>query len=322
MLPLLLGAFAVIHTASALLTPTGYTPTGKEIYTVPPGSRVAAHSASQIEVLGPDGTVLHTFSNTASASRRQDYNVHLAQAFYDCGVDASTGAPTQITAFNATFVVPPIPENYESQFLFIGPGIEGFDPATNESLGIYQAALQYGASEYQGGAFWTVYAVYVGPTFFITPSPANLSALSSRQEDQPVVKPGDTLTASIFYDPDGFQIAGTPPRVWYEALFVGTDAPEYVPGYLETSFSAPPSLVRPMIVLQEEGMFEAADYPRGGLVFEDIQLVLNASTTTPGTEPEISWTVLVDPTTDVEVEVLVDGGVDAKIGIVFPDSSN
>ncbi|KAF7317192.1 hypothetical protein HMN09_00454100 [Mycena chlorophos] len=332
MLPLFLAALVSLHGASALLTPTGHSPSGKEIYTVPRGSRIAAYSASQIEVLAPNGTLLHTFSNSGSPSkgpirRQQDDNVYLAQAFYDCGVDASTGNATQLTALNATFVVPPLPENFDSQFLFIGPGIEGFDPVTNESVGIYQTALQYGASPYQGGAFWTLYAIFEGSTFFVTPGPASPSSsesesLASRQNTQPIVNPGETYTAAIVYDPEGPQLPGQPPiRVWYEGVYVGPNVPDSgTPGSLEISFSNPPSLVRAMILLQEEGVSEAADYPAQGLLFDDVQLVLNPNTTTPGTEPEISWTVLVDPATNVEVQVLVDGGVDAKIEIIFPDS--
>nr|GAT52529.1 predicted protein [Mycena chlorophos] len=312
--------------ASALLTPTGRTPSGKEVYTVPPGSRVAAYSASHIEVLAPNGTLLHTFSNgnSPSPSEGQDYNVHFAQAFYDCGTDASTGDPTQITTLNATFVVPPIPENYESQVLFIGPGLEGFDPVTNESVGIFQTALQYGASPYQGGPFWTVYAILETPSFYVIPSPAASSSSESppipRQETQPVVYPGDTITTAILYDPDGPQFDDQH-RVWYEGTFVGPASLGDGPLLLEISFSNPPSRVRAKILLQEEGSFEAADYPAGEMVFEDIQLVLNPNTTTPGTEPEIWWSVLVDPATSVGVEVLVDGGVDAKVAIVFPDSA-
>ncbi|KAF7317189.1 hypothetical protein HMN09_00453800 [Mycena chlorophos] len=171
MFPFLLAAFASLHGALALLTPTGRTPSGKDIYTVPPGSRIAAYSASQIEVLAPNGTLLHTFSDanspSPSPSKREDYNDHFAQAYYDCGVDPSTGNTTQILTLNATFVVPPIPENYESQFFFFGPSLEGFDPVTNVSVGLYQAALQYGASLEQGGPFWTLYATFESSTFYI-----------------------------------------------------------------------------------------------------------------------------------------------------------
>ncbi|KAF7296694.1 hypothetical protein HMN09_01078400 [Mycena chlorophos] len=329
MLPLLIAALVSLHGASALLTPTGRSPSGKDIYTVPYGSRIAAYSASQIEVFAPNGTLLHTLSNSGSASkgpirRQQDNNVHLAQAFYDCGVDASTGNATQITALNATFVVPPIPENYDSQLLYIGPGIEGFDPATNESLGIYQTALQYGGSTSQGGDFWSLYAVLEGSSFFVVPGPATPSSsdsLASRQDTQPIVNPGDTYTAAIVYN-EGFQLPGQPPtRVWYAGVYVGPNVPDSTPGSIEISFSNPPSLVRAMILLQEEGAFEAADYPTGGMVFEDVQLALDPNTTTPGTEPEISWTVLVDPATKVGVEVLVDGGANAKIEMVFSESN-
>nr|GAT52528.1 predicted protein [Mycena chlorophos] len=260
MFPLLLAAFASLHGALALLTPTGRTPSGKDIYTVPPGSRIAAYSASQIEVLAPNGTLLHTFSNTnspsPSPSKREDYNDHFAQAYYDCGVDPLTGNTTQILTLNTTFVVPPIPENYESQFFFFGPSIEGFDPVTNVSVGLYQAALQYGASLQQGGPFWTLYATFESSTFYIIPGPAASSSPTPRQEGLPVniVYPGDVITAALVYDPDGPMIAGQLDRVWYQAVYSGPATTGYEPLVVEVSFDFdPPARVRAQILLQEEG---------------------------------------------------------------------
>lgn len=71
---------------------------------------------------------------------------------------------------------------------------------------------------------------------------------------------------------------------------------------------------RAALELEEEGVFQASDYPAGSFVFEEVNLNL---TTGP---PTISWNTSVDPTTNVEVTVDIDGSENAQISIVFPSS--
>ncbi|KAJ7908381.1 hypothetical protein B0H13DRAFT_2016665 [Mycena leptocephala] len=95
---------------------------------------------------------------------------------------------------------------------------------------------------------------------------------------------------------------------WYIAGFDNVpDSPT-----LEIGWEVPPQLVA--LQLEEEGVSGASDYPAGSFVFEQINLNL---TTGP---PALYWNTSVDPTTDVQVKVDVDGSQDAQVSIVFPSA--
>jgi hypothetical protein len=75
--------------------------------------------------------------------------------------DWNNGTGTPISSFKTTFVVPPPPATQSGQLIYLFPGIQN-------SFGIYQPVLQWGASPAGGGNYWAVaswYVPYTGTVF-------------------------------------------------------------------------------------------------------------------------------------------------------------
>ncbi|KAJ7058542.1 hypothetical protein C8F01DRAFT_293110 [Mycena amicta] len=235
-----------------------------------------------MEVFAPNGTLIHTFENDLSV----------------------TGASAQFTAteenllesFNTTFVVPPAPTSFESQIMFLSANVQFVD-ANGIPFGNLRSAIQYGGSPLQGGSFWT-YAIQL--EFF----PSGLLQITNPADD--TVDPGQRLISTIVHDPS--LDAEFPGTFSYVASFANIpDSPT-----IGLGLEVPPPIA--LLQLEEEGVAQASDYPAGSLVFEQVNLNLTAG------PPTISWKTSVDPSTDVQVKVDVDGSQNAQVSIVFPDA--
>ncbi|KAJ7513254.1 hypothetical protein B0H11DRAFT_2268169 [Mycena galericulata] len=290
-------AAALLAGITLALSPAAHTASGQPIFVAPSGSRVKPVGRN-MEVFAPNGTLIHTFENviptnlkTKRASsqpiRRQDLSATAAYAEF--------GPTDVIQSFNTTFVVPPAPTTFESQIIFLSANVQPLD-ANGVPFGNLRAALQYGGSSVQGGPFWT-YAIQLEVPPFGFLQVTNIGA-------NPDLDVGQHIISTLVYDAE-FSDDGI---FWYIASFDNvTDAPT-----LEVGWQVPPQIAA--LELEVEGVSQASDYPAGSFVFEQVNLNL---TTGP---PTISWNTSVDPTTNVEVTVDVDGSENAQISIVFPSS--
>ncbi|KAJ6550463.1 hypothetical protein DFH09DRAFT_1168928 [Mycena vulgaris] len=297
-----LAAALLVQTTLALV-PVGYAPSGLPVFVAPSGSRVKS-SGRNMDVFAPNGTLIHTFEDVIptnlkakrqqTLARRQELSATEAYAQFN------TTADNMIDSFNATFVVPHVPTSFDSQIIFLSANIQVLD-ANGVPFGNLRAALQYGGSFLSGtGPFWT-YAVQLE-----LPSDGYLQ----------VINPGANITVEAGQSIDSFIVADPVLDAetedlgifWYIAGFDNVpDSPT-----LEIGWEVPPQLVA--LQLEEEGVSGASDYPAGSFVFEQINLNL---TTGP---PALYWNTSVDPTTDVQVKVDVDGSQDAQVSIVFPSA--
>nr|GAT55780.1 predicted protein [Mycena chlorophos] len=302
---------SLLASRAAGLAPAGKTSGGNTFYFAPSGSRVQQNGVN-FELFALNGTLLHTFENvlssntksTDSPKRRQNLDATQASA------TVNATAANFIDAFNASFVVPPNPTNFESQILFFGAGLDYHDPTTGEAVASLRAALQYGASFVSGGSFWSWALQLV-----LSPGPnadfVQFTPVGDNSTTYDVLEVGQRLDSFIVYDPVYTQ--EHPGYYWYNAGFAGI-AGNGIPDdlYLEVGWETPPTVVK--VSLEEEGVAQASDYPTGSLVFENITLSMTSE------PPAVSWTTSVDSATDVQVKVDVDGAQNAQIELVFPDS--
>ncbi|KAJ7775392.1 hypothetical protein B0H16DRAFT_1684342 [Mycena metata] len=299
----LLAAALLVQTTLALV-PVGYTPSGLPVFLAPSGSRVR-QSGRNMDVFAPNGTLIHTFEDVIPANfkakhqqtlaRRQDVSATEAYAQFN------TTADNEIDSFNATFVVPPVPTSFDSQIIFLSANLQVLDP-NGVPFGNLRAALQYGGSFIPGtGPFWT-YALQLeipGGGYLQITSGANIT-----------VEVGQRINSFIVADPA--LDAETKEELgvfWHIAGFDNVpDSPT-----LEIGWQVPPQLVA--LELEEEGVSGTSDYPAGSFVFEQINLNL-----TTGPPAAFYWNTSVDPTTDVQVKVDVEGSQDAQVTFVFPSA--
>ncbi|KAF7295210.1 hypothetical protein MIND_01059800 [Mycena indigotica] len=293
-------AAALFATTALALTPAGHTPDGKPIYIAPSGSRVQQVNANML-VFAPNGSLIHTFENVipkgARSKRapsiinpRQDLSATQAYALLNTTTD------NLIQSFNTTFVVPPAPTTFKSQIIFLSANIQVLDPTTGIPFGNLRAALQYGGSWVQGGSFWTFAIQLEIP-------PAGFLQVTLIGAD-PTLQVGQNIISTIVHDPE---LDSEEPGVfWYIAGF--PNVPNSTT--LEVGWQIPPSIVA--LELEEEGVLQSSDYPAGSFVFDQINLNLTNNT------PPISWKTSVDPTTNVDIQVDVDGAENGKVSIIFP----
>ncbi|KAF7293013.1 hypothetical protein MIND_01200600 [Mycena indigotica] len=270
----------------ALIPPVGHGPSGP-IFPAPPGSRVQ-QSGKDMKVIAKNGTVIHVFKNVVSSpSRRQETTATQASLTVD--------STEILSSINASIVVPPPPKTFESQIIFFGAGLQVLDDSG--SLTAYlQPALQYGASNIQGGSFWTAAILLELPL-----EGGYIQVYDN--EANPQVNVGDRLElwAGIDADPPPF------PGHWYHAFF--TNRRDILA--LSVGFSGSPW--RAAVSIEQQGISQTSDYPKGSLAFENI----NVETTTGFSTG--SWTE--EGAGDVSITIDKDGSRDSQVSLVFPPSS-
>ncbi|KAJ7763743.1 hypothetical protein B0H16DRAFT_1687815 [Mycena metata] len=299
-----LTAALLVQTTLALV-PVGYSPSGLPYFLGPSGSRVQ-QSGRNMEVFAPNGTLIHTFEDVIPANFKAKRQQTLAQRQAVSATEAyaqfKTTADNEIDSFNATFVVPPVPTSFDSQIIFLSANLQVLDP-NGVPFANLRAALQYGGSFIPGtGPFWT-YALQCeipgGGYFQITNIGANIT-----------LEVGQRISSFVVADPA--MDAETKEEFgvfWHIAGFDNVpDSP-----IMEVGWQVPPQLVA--LAVEEEGVSGASDYPPGSFVFEKINLNL-----TTGPPAALYWNTSVDPTTDVQIKVDVEGSQDAQVSIVFPSA--
>ncbi|KAJ7775395.1 armadillo-type protein [Mycena metata] len=294
-------AAALLAQTTLALVPVGYTPSGLPFFLGPSGSRVK-QSGRNMEVFAPNGTLIHTFEDVIPVNLKTKRQQTLARRQVVSATEAyaqfNTTADNMIESFNATFVVPPVPTSFDSQIIFLGANIQVLD-ANGVPFANFRAALQYGGSFIPDtGPFWT-YAVQLE-----IPGGGYLQVTGANTTT--TVDVGQRISSFIVADP----VLDAEDGIF--AYIAGFDN---VPGSptLEAAWSVPPQLVA--LDLEEEGVSGASDYPAGSFVFEQINLNL-----TTGPPAALYWNTSVDPTTDVQIKVDVEGSQDAQVTFVFPSA--
>ncbi|KAJ7319246.1 hypothetical protein DFH08DRAFT_890635 [Mycena albidolilacea] len=265
-------------------TPGGHRPSSS-VYEITAGGSLSILGAA-VHVLAADGNIVHVSTAsvggqvptklTGDSSRALQTNGWIAYAWWlNPGL-----AP--ISSFATTWVVPPAPETYHGQTIFLFNGIQ-----PNASSAILQPVLQYGPSNAGGNASWAVAIWFVystGNAFFTTPVP---------------VDPGATLEATITL------IASNGTTFDYNAQFSNVPGTSMnVTGSRELTFAVE--------TLEAYGVSSISDYPVGSTVFEGIQLGLVDDAT-----PSVVWSHEDDAADGVLLAVDRDGANDARMTITY-----
>ncbi|KAJ7856133.1 hypothetical protein B0H14DRAFT_2753601 [Mycena olivaceomarginata] len=277
-----LAAALLVQTTLALV-PVGYTPSGLPVFVAPSGSRVKS-SGRNMDVFAPNGTLIHTFK-LLTDPLPGCYPTNLkAKRQQTLARRQEVSATEAYAQFNTT--ANNMIDSFNATFV-VPPVPTSFDSldANGVPFGNLRAALQYGGSFLPDtGPFWT-YAVQLeipgGGYLQVTNPGANVT-----------VETGQSIDSFIVADPVLDAETEDLGIFWYIAGF--DNVPESPT--LEIGWEVPPQLVA--LQLEEEGVSGASDYPAG--------------------PPALYWNTSVDPTTDVQVKVDVDGSQDAQVSIIFP----
>ncbi|KAJ7036322.1 hypothetical protein C8F04DRAFT_1394337 [Mycena alexandri] len=291
---------ALLVQTTLALAPVGYSPSGLPYFLSPSGSRVK-QSGRNMDVFAPDGTLIHTFEDVipgnVKTKRQQTFARRQAVSATEAYAQFNTTADNMIESFNATFVVPPVPTSFDSQIIFLSANIRVLD-VNGALFGDLRPALQYGGSFIPGtGPFWT-YAIQLE-----IPGGGYLQVT------------GANITVDVGQRINSFIVADHLLDEEIPGIFAYISGFDNLPGSptLEAGWSVPPQIVA--LELEEEGVSGASDYPAGSFVFEQINLNL-----TTGPPAALYWNTSVDPTTDVQVKVDVEGSQDAQVSIAFPSA--
>ncbi|KAF8175202.1 hypothetical protein K438DRAFT_1979775 [Mycena galopus ATCC 62051] len=268
-----------------VLTPAGYRPKTK-VHSVPAGSHIA-HIGTDIHVIDAAGAVVRvvsavTSTPTAAPVRRApvlEEQGYIAFAFW-----LNPGL-SPIASYQATWAVPPAPETYNGQTIYLFPGISPNQTSSPNS--ILQPVLQYGPSSTGGGEFWAIasWFVFGNEEFFVTP----LVEVNS----------GAVLNAAM-------TLTGSSDSAYnYTSSF--TDFPGTS---LAVTIPAPYTSV--IEALESYNITGRSDYPAGTTVFSNIALTL-----ADGSTPDIAWITQNDTQDGVFSIVNVDGAVNGTMTITY-----
>jgi hypothetical protein len=143
-----------------MITPGGLIPKSK-VHAVPDGARIH-HTPTQIQIIGADGTILHTAPITKGDSRKIDItptgrtDVVLIQSGYVAYTYWKNNQAKEVTNFSTVWPVPSKPTTYHAQLLYWFNGL-----VPNSFDAILQPVLQYGISPAGGGDYYAVASWFV-----------------------------------------------------------------------------------------------------------------------------------------------------------------
>ncbi|KAF7319419.1 hypothetical protein HMN09_00280200 [Mycena chlorophos] len=298
-------AYAAV--AHAALVPTSYTPSGKPIYEAPPDSRVVQDDAGML-VFAPNGTLLHVFDQRRPlATRGPDplMRPRQTQPEVDVNVDqisAPLSATGTLLSFNATFVVPPLPTTFHSQFMYLSLGIttldEGGAPET-----FYGGGLQYGRnSPHDEPRYCAILNIMDFANGRLVPR-------------LPDVTVGETLGFSIAYRRHE-DIDMAEPSYYYDFKFFGSDKATRM-GWMSVPQENVPRIASVGFRMEELGVSRpSVEYPAGPLVFKDINVELMTGFA------EVQWERDGASGTGVEFDVVKGGSREAEIKLKFLGGAN
>ncbi|KAJ7058523.1 hypothetical protein C8F01DRAFT_1304113 [Mycena amicta] len=259
------------------------TASGATVFVGPSGSRLK-QSGSNLEVFAPNGTLIHLFQDVipnVKSKRASQPTLARRQVLSSTEAYVQLGPTDVLQSFNATFVVPPAPTSFESQIMYFSANLQFLDE-NGVLFANIRPVLQYGGSFSQGGPFWT-YALQLellpNEVFIEIPAIGNSTLEVGQRLDSVITQDIDDSGPGFFVYSPSFPNVPDPIQVLISLQF-------------------PPQIVA--LQMEEEGVAQDSDYPRGSLVFESVNLNLTSGA------PTLSWNTSVNPSTNVEVKVDVD----------------
>ncbi|KAK7018222.1 hypothetical protein R3P38DRAFT_2981826 [Favolaschia claudopus] len=257
---------ALLAQSALALVPIGRTASGRPMYVAPNGSR-GVQVGNDLQLLAPNGTLLHTFANVVSGGSKRSST--LARRGDVNFIEASTPLTRTDTlqAFNTSFVVPPIPAAFDSQLLYLNAAVLVSAGDSDVPFAEVRAVLQYGANAVQGGSYWSI-----GTQLELIPD-GGIVAISPSRDFDPLVQPGTEIVTSSTFNDVG------------DRFFRYLTQFPFIPGspVLDFSFNSPALSVA--IGLETVGVVKDTDYPAGSVSFKQTNLTLESGA------PEMVWNV-------------------------------
>ncbi|KAF8894234.1 hypothetical protein CPB84DRAFT_1848568 [Gymnopilus junonius] len=272
-------------------TPAGLVPKSN-VFAVPQGARIQ-QSPTEIQIIGANGTVLHsvpyTDSKTANVlqrptstatSRRELQSGYIAYTYWDY-----TGS-SPISFFGTNWIVPPTPSSWDGQLLYLWNGL-----VPNDFSAILQPVLQYGASPAGGGEYYSIASWWlIGDYVYYT--------------DVTQVQPGTFLQGHI--NLTGTSDSGGATLYSYTSTFVGypnSTISASTIGVLNWAYEA----------LEIYTTESTSDLPAGNSVFSTIDITFQN-----GQNPSsIPWTAVSDPTDGITMTVLSTSGTIGSLLLTY-----
>nr|GAT45983.1 predicted protein [Mycena chlorophos] len=290
-------AYATV--AHAALVPTSYTPSGK-IYEAPSDSRVVQDDAGML-VFAPNGTLLHVLDRQRPLAttgplmrprQTQSETVNVDQ------LSATLGATDTLLSFNASFVVPPLPTTFHSQYMVFSQGITTLDESGAPET-FYGLGLSYGRN-----TPWRE----PGYRAILVIEPGLVALLSG-------VSAGETMGFSVSYQrSETSDIAE--PSYSYDFRFFGSDKAVRLGG-MSIPQESVPRIASVGFRLEELGVSRpSVEYPAGPFVFKDVNVELMTGFA------EVQWERDAASGTGVEFEVVKGGSREAEIELKFSGGAN
>ncbi|KAJ7153332.1 hypothetical protein C8R46DRAFT_1301747 [Mycena filopes] len=267
-------------TVETVLVPGGYR-ANVNIHKIPAGGSLArSDDGTLIHILAANGTVVHTATAGAPATRVKRAVAPLQTGWITYASWLNSGS-SPISSFTTTWTVPPVPAANHGQTVFLFNSIE-----SSAGDAIIQPVLQYGPSAAGGGAFWAVASWYLDSTnvFITTPVPTSAGATLNG-----IITLTNSSGTKFDYNTQFTNIAGT--SVSITGVGQLTFATETLEAYKVTTIS---------------------DYPAGSTVFTGINLELAS-----GAVPSVSWAQINDTADGLSTTINTDGATNAKITINY-----
>ncbi|KAF7319431.1 hypothetical protein HMN09_00281400 [Mycena chlorophos] len=287
-------AYAAV--AHAALVPTSYTPSGKPIYEAPPDSRVVQDDAGML-FFAPNGTLLHVFDQRRPlATRGPDPLMRPRQTVNVDQISATLGSTDTLLSFNASFVVPPLPTTFHSQYMTFCSGITTVDES-GAPENFFGLGLSYGRN-----TPWRE----PGYRAILVVEPGLVALLGG-------VSAGETMGFSVAYQRSETNDIAEP-SYSYDFKFFGSDKAVRL-GRMSIPLDAPPRNVA--FRMEELGVSRPnVEYPGEPLLFKDVNVELMTGFA------EVQWEPEGASGTGVEFDVVKGGSRGAEIKLKFPDGAN
>ncbi|KAF8962068.1 hypothetical protein BDZ97DRAFT_1920745 [Flammula alnicola] len=282
-------------------TPYGFVPKSN-VHLVPKGGRVH-HTATGVQLIGADGTILHSAPLTSSKpgpssthfnisgtlptiAKRNLNSGYVAYAYWE------NVNPSPIIHFTTSWTVPPTPANWDGQILYYANALlpSSFDA-------ILHPTLQFGETNAGGGAYWGIASWYtVGSNVYHT-------ALTA-------VQPGQALTG--YMDWESSSTSGSTTTNFWRSLFLnyaGNSIPE---SYLYISTTE--VLNWAYEALSIFNTLNAGDLPTGNTMMTDINLY-----TQDFQNPVLTWGTVSDPSDGIFMSVISTSSTNGAVQISYPN---
>ncbi|KDR70789.1 hypothetical protein GALMADRAFT_159667 [Galerina marginata CBS 339.88] len=269
-----------------VMTPGGLVPRSN-VVAVPEGARVH-HTSNQVQLVGADGTIIHSAQITKEVSGKSSLSVvpptvapRALSSGYVAYAYAKNSGTSPITSFSTSWAVPANPASSNGQLLYY------FNALVPDSLdAILQPVLQFGVSPAGGGSYWAV------ASWFIVGSITYYSPLTQ-------VQPGQMLHGVMTRN------TTTSPYKW-NSVFTGVT-------HSSLTISTTEVLDYAYEALEIYTASSASSLPVGQTAMTAINVV-----TQNGQSPALTWTAVGDPTDGISMSIVSPSTTSGSMQIKYP----